>query len=107
MIKLPKSIFELIDTESFRERPGMYLGQNNIDLLSAFIDGYQYAIDSYQILDEKNIRFEHFRDWVIKFYSAGQYTGNWKNLILDNCNGDNQKAVDTFFTLYDTFRKEE
>ena len=107
LTEFPKSIFELIDTKSFRERPGMYLGQKNIDLLSAMIEGYQYAIDSYEILDDKSIRFEKFRDWVVNFYNAGEYTGSWKHLILDDCNGDSQKAVDTFFNLYDRFKAEE
>ena len=104
MTKLPESIFELIDTESFRLRPGMYLGEKSINVLNAFIDGYQYALDSYNIKDEKNIKFERFRDWVIEYYSRGEYSGGWMHLILEDCNGDQQKSVDKFFDLYDKFK---
>jgi len=82
----------------------MYLGQKSIDLLSAFIEGYQYAIDSYQIIDEMETRFQKFRVWVINFYHAEEYTGGWKQVILDNCDDDSEKAVDVFFDLYDQFK---
>jgi hypothetical protein len=104
MTKLPKSIFELIDTEGFRLRPGMYLGEKSIDVLEAFIDGYQYALDSFEITDERNTEFEKFRGWVIKYYERGQYSGGWKHLILEDCKGDQQKSIDRFFDLYDKFK---
>jgi hypothetical protein len=107
MSDFPNSIFELIDTESFRQRPGMYLGQKNIDLLNAFIDGYQYAIEAFEISDFKSLKFKKFRIWVLAYYKAGQYTGGWKDIILEKCNGDRQKAVDTFFDLYDHFKSAE
>lgn len=104
MTKLPESIFELIDTKSFRLRPGMYLGQKSIDVLNAVIDGYCYALDSYKITDKRSEEFEKFREWVIKYYSRRQYTGGWKHLILEDCKGDQQKSVDKFFELYDKFK---
>src|SRR5687767_14450943 len=107
MTRLPASLFDLIDTDSFRQRPGMYLGQKSIALLNALINGYIYAVDSYQISDDKEIKFRTFRDWVVKFYHAGQYNGGWEHLILEKCNGDSEKAVDTFFDLYDRFNRGE
>ncbi len=38
---LPKSIFELIDSESFRKRTAMYIGEKSISNLRIFMDGYQ------------------------------------------------------------------
>jgi hypothetical protein len=84
----------------------MYLGQKSILMLSAFIDGYQYALHSFEISDHKSTKFDDFRNWVIHFYKAGQYSGGWHHLILDNCNDDDQKALDIFFELYDRFKSE-
>jgi hypothetical protein len=107
MTELPESIFDLIDLESFRLRPGMYLQIKSIDVLRAFIDGYQYALDSYKVKDEKNERFEKFREWVLEYYSRPQYTGGWNHIILENCKGDQEKSVDKFFELYDKFKMDQ
>ena len=72
--------------------------------MNAFIDGYQYALNSYKIKDDKNKRFEKFRGWVLQYYSRPVYTGGWKDLILEDCKGDQQKSVDQFFELYDQFK---
>jgi hypothetical protein len=105
MTKLPESIFDLIDLEGFRLRPGMYLGLKNIDVLNAFIDGYQYALESYNVKDEKSIKFEEFRGWVLGEYARPQYTGGWKHIILEDCQEDQGKSMDKFFELYDRFKK--
>jgi hypothetical protein len=82
----------------------MYLGLKSIDILNAFIDGYQYALNSYNVKDEKNIKFEHFREWVLLQYSRPSYSGGWKHIILEDCEGDQEKSMDKFFELYDQFK---
>ena len=37
----PKSIFELIASENFRKRPGLYIGGNSILKLRLFMNGYE------------------------------------------------------------------
>ena len=104
MTEPPQSIFDLIDLESFRLRPAMYIGLKSIDVLDAFIGGYQYALDSYEIKDEKNTRFERFREWTLGQYARPNYAGGWKHIILEHSRGDQEKSVDTFFELYDRFK---
>ena len=85
----------------------MYLQAKRIDVLRAFIDGYQYALDSYGVKDNRNDRFKKFREWVLEHYSRPQYAGGWNDIILEDCKGDQQKSVDKFFDLYDKFKEDQ
>jgi hypothetical protein len=100
---ISESIFDLLDNDHFRRMSGMYLGQKRIDILRGLLEGYMNAVKYWNITDDKAIKFERFREWLIEYYSEGQYNAGWDYLILYHCNNDQYKAVDTFFELYDKF----
>ena len=95
----PNSIFELLSSENFRFRPEMYIGKKNVTILRAFIDGYFYA-ENNSLEKEK---FEEFHDWVANYFGWFESTAGWNNIILEECNGDEEKAIDKFFEIFDKF----
>lgn len=103
---LPK-ISDLIVSESFRKRPGMYIGENSISLLKAFLDGIAYAIDVNKIDPKEDLNLEGFNDWVAKKYNYFESTAGWKNIILNENNQDEEKSLKEFFKLYDQFVNEK
>jgi hypothetical protein len=104
MTKLPKSIFDFIDMEDFRKRTAMYLGDKKISTLKSFFDGYFYATWTNNIEVDDKIKFGEFHDWVARQCNWGESTTGWSRIILEECNGDEELAIDKFFELYDTFK---
>jgi hypothetical protein len=104
MTKPPKSIFDLIDTEDFRKRTAMYIGDKKITTLKSFINGYFYATWTNDIEVDDKIRFDDFHDWAAGHFKWKESTAGWNKIILDECKGDEELAVDKFFQLYDMFK---
>nr|WP_321237197.1 hypothetical protein [uncultured Psychroserpens sp.] len=92
----------LLDSESFRSRTAMYIGEKKISVLKGFLDGAYYSFVAYDV-NEENL-FEGFHDWVAEYYGFSESTAGWKNIILKECGNDEVKAVDEFFTVYDKFK---
>lgn len=103
MEQTPNSIFELLSSKSFRSRPGLYIGEKKISILRAFIDGYFYAAEFDKINSDRREKFAEFHDWVANYFGWNESTAGWKNIILEECNGDEEIAVDKFFEVYDKF----
>ena len=102
MEKLPKSIFELLSSETFRNRLGLFIEEKKIGILRAFIDGFLLAkISENRSLERE--KFAEFHNWVANYYGWNESTEGWKNIILKECNGDEEIAVDIFFDVYDKF----
>lgn len=104
MSKPPKSIFDLIDMEDFRKRTAMYIGEKTISSLKSFIDGYFYATWTNDIEIDDKVQFGDFHDWVAQHYKWKESTAGWKTIILKECDGDEIRAVDQFFDLFDEFK---
>lgn len=104
MNKPPKTLFELLDLGQFREKTPMYIGDWKISSLKAFIDGYLYASWVKKMDDEDRIAFGDFHDWVADYFGWRESTLGWKNIILKECGGDEEKALRKFFELYDIFK---
>lgn len=93
------SIYEAI--KRMKKRPGMYLGKKSILRLHMFLEGY---ISSQYDLDKNyNTSFLGFSDFVGEHYGESSNKG-WERLILEAV-GDDEKAVDVFYELLDTFLK--
>lgn len=107
MSTLPKSIYDLFDLEQFRKRPAMYMGSGSITVLRTYVHGYFYAIDANDIEIEDPVRFEEFHDWVADYFGWRESTAGWANIILHECDGDEQGGLQTFFELYDQFKKRD
>jgi hypothetical protein len=104
MTKPPRSIFDLLDTEDFRKRTAMYIGDKKITSLKSFIDGYFYAAWTNDIKINDQIKFDDFHNWVAGQFNWKESTAGWSRIILYECNGDETLSVDKFFELYDIFK---
>lgn len=104
MTKLPKSIFELIDSDNFRKRTPMFTGDKGISALDSFIQGYFYAILANDIDIKGEIKFDEFPDWVAQYFKWTESTAGWRRIILQECKNDEDKALIKFFELYDKFK---
>ncbi|MBO5030670.1 MAG: hypothetical protein J6D08_02090 [Lachnospiraceae bacterium] len=97
------SIFNII--EHIRKRPGMYLGSSSITALSHFLHGYQAAESDYGLYRRRELiplQFEYMSEFTkIKLNSKDNL--GWCSHILKYCNGDEVKALNQFFELYDEF----
>lgn len=105
MTERPKSLFDILDLEHFRKRTPMYTGDWTITSLAAFINGFGLATSINNLNDNDTFRFNEFPDWIAKYFGWFESTAGWKNIILKECNGDERKALDRFFELYDQFKK--
>lgn len=83
-----------------RERPGMYIGQNSIFCLKAFIDGWFFR----DMKEDINIEIlNHFCSWLQEKYNLDDSL-NWDGLLFKVFK-DERKALDVFFILFDDFLK--
>ena len=86
-----------------RQRPGMYLGENTITKLHDHLQGYSIAYWFNDIDNpvDKNF-FDNFNEFVYRYYGVTT-NDNWKGVIFEQCFGNEQNALDTFFELFDLF----
>ncbi|MDE7432149.1 MAG: hypothetical protein K2N34_09590 [Lachnospiraceae bacterium] len=90
-----------------RKRPGMYLGSNSITALSHFLDGYQMAERDYDVCSREELfplEFRYMHEFIRCKLNSENNLG-WCSNILDFCNGDEEKALNKFFELFDEFTK--
>ncbi len=90
-----------------RVRPGMYLGINTITKLYDQIQGYGTAFWFNDIDNpiDKNF-FDNFNEFVHKYYEVNN-NDNWKGVILEQCWGNEQKALNKFFEIFNLFISNE
>ncbi|WP_298549214.1 hypothetical protein [uncultured Aquimarina sp.] len=93
----------LLESDHFRTRIAMYIGEKKLSTLKGFLDGIYYAFDAYGIKEE-NV-FEGLHKWTADYYGWTESTAGWKNIILKECGNNELKAVDEFFKVYDEFKK--
>jgi hypothetical protein len=92
-------IEELI--KNIKKRPAMYLGGNSILRLKSFVDGYYFAICSYEVEIYEGELWRDFQDWVAKRYDIYS-SQNWSDIILF-FSIDEYEALNEFFKLFDEF----
>jgi hypothetical protein len=101
------SIHDFLTSNAFLKRPGMYLGDMKISTLRTFTIGYEYALEVRNIEDEdERPELGKFHDWIAKYYNWNESTAGWKNIILEEYNGNEEQAFQKFFELYDQFINE-
>jgi hypothetical protein len=86
-----------------RIRPAMYLGENTITKLHDHLQGYKmaYWFNDIDNLVDKTF-FASFNEFVYDYYSVTT-SDDWKGVILEQCFGNEQNALDTFFELFDLY----
>lgn len=100
------SIYDLIDSESFRQRPGMYIGKKFVTVLRTFMIGYDYCEEINQIsTKDTSPPFWLFMYYVAKATNQTLSGYNWDGMLLNKYRGDESKAFDKFLFLFDNFRK--
>lgn len=103
---MPLDIYNLIDR--IRPRPAMYLGENSVSLLRAFLGGYMAAaFECEASFVEENPPFREFHNWVAMKFGYFESTSGWANMLLAVENGDEAKALERFFVYLDDFKKRE
>jgi uncharacterized protein (DUF433 family) len=94
-------IYELI--ERIRPRPALYLGSRSISRLDSFLTGYRCALDDLKVNGTPS--FWYFHDWVAMKLGAYASTAGWCHLLLESMDGDEDKALDRFFSYLDEFKQ--
>jgi hypothetical protein len=95
-------LYDLI--HNIQKRPAMYLGQPSISQLRTFLAGYFFARhQSGQPETEQEKQFSDFQAWVQQQFRITS-SQSWDKIILF-FSQDEQKALELFFELFDTFSK--
>jgi hypothetical protein len=97
------NLYELLD--QMQVRTAMYVGELSITALYNFIQGYFAALDINGSDEHLIPDFENFHDYVAKYYSYKESTAGWKNIILKENSGNEEKALEVFFYLLKQFRQ--
>jgi len=100
------SIYELLDSEAFRKRTAMYLGEKSISKLKTFMDGFYTCERNYKINSQDTLPpFWLFFKWICTEYNHSGSYYSWDGIILQNSNNNEEVALNTFFEKFDEFRK--
>lgn len=96
--------------EKIRERPGLYLLGKGITSLCDLVTGYQLGIMEYDTLEEKReiIPLDFFRymsEFAVFRLNPRIRNMGWWHAVLEHCEGDEEKALNKFFELYDEFKQ--
>lgn len=98
-----KNLYEFLDI--MRIRPGMYIGKKSITVLHDYIGGYEWACYVHKIEENLIPTFESFNGFVEAYFHYGKTSLNWKGIILEQNNGNEELAFEEFYRLFDLFRK--
>ena len=98
--------FDVYETIALiRPRPAMYIGSNSLVRLRAFLDGCFYMADEFGIECCERPDFGGLHDWVARRFGWYESTAGWCNIIVQECSGDEGKALDRFFELVEEYRR--
>src|SRR5437764_1496231 len=100
---MPFNVYETIAL--IRQRPALYLGECSLVRLRAFLDGCLFVVQEFGIEDDTQPAFGGFHDWVARRFGWRESTAGWCNIILQQCGGDDRKALDLFFDLVEEYRR--
>ena len=88
-----------------RPRPAMYIGDHSLRCLKSFLDGCFFLAEEHGIETSECPVFGGFHDWVAKRFGWYESTAGWCNIIVEECGGDQGKALDRFFELIEEYRR--
>ena len=102
-----ENIYDLFD--AIQPRPAMFFGKKSIINLKAFIDGLFFAEKYFDFdFDWKSFYSEDdFHDYTAKYFGWRESTAGWANIILEESQNDEEKAVDVFYALLEEFKLEK
>jgi len=112
-----KNIYDLLFL--IEHRPAMYLGKPTLERLSMFLWGIEFGLtfvnkegsifDWKQFKPDLEPHYAHgFQSWIAqKLLNRNESKYEWAYIILEHCNGDEEKAFDLFFALLEEFKLEK
>ena len=117
------NLYDLL--EKISVRTGMYIGDQKLENLMAFLEGYHFAMGSVGAIENSQPDFRGFHNWVAAKYGFYESTSGWANMILvaelglsprgnieawEDCKRkateiQHENSVRTFFKLVGEFKK--
>ncbi|QSB27064.1 hypothetical protein [Flavobacterium sp. CLA17] len=98
-----KNLYDYIDL--IKIRTAIYIGEYSLSALYFHINGYLTACSIKGIDEKLEPDFGLFHDFVANYYLRSESTPGWRNIILAEYFGNEEMALDAFFNLFDSFRK--
>ncbi len=99
-MKQIKNLYEYIDL--MKTRIMMTVGERSLSALYFHVKGYEVGNKEDEKLEPP---FHLFHDFVANYYLRFESTAGWRNIILAENYGNEERALETFFVLFDDFRK--
>jgi hypothetical protein len=101
-----RKIYEVL--EVMRLKPYLWLTSKSIVSLQNFLNGYMMLGFADYIYHDGEPNFDDFKYWVLNRDERQLGVGNpYSNVLLQECNGDEERAFDKFFECLDEFKKEQ
>jgi len=98
--------FDVYETiAQIRPRPALYIGFHSLVLLRAFLDGCFHMAGEHGIERCERPDFSGLHDWVAERFGWSESTAGWCNIIVQECGGDEARALDRFFELVEEYRR--
>ena len=95
------TIIELI--KQIKPFPILFIRKHSIFSLEVFIDGWYYRDEEEDV--KADILYTDFYEWLRKRYNMNDSRG-WADILLYKFETE-EKALDEFFVLFNTFYKEK
>ena len=96
------TIIELI--KLIKPIPELFIGIHNIFCLEAFINGWHYRDTEEDV--KASVLYTEFCEWLRKRYNMRGDSRGWANILYYKFETE-EKALDEFFVLFNTFYKEK
>lgn len=80
--------------------PGMYVGQCDLYLVRAFLDGYDWALRQHGIMD-----YADWHGWIEVRFQISDTAWGWPRIVL-NAYGDHLAAITAMPILYEEYLHE-
>ena len=95
------TIIELI--KLIKPIPKLFIRKHSIFSLEVFIDGWYYRDDKEDV--RASVLYTEFYEWLRKRYNMRGDSRGWANILYYKFETE-EKALDEFFVLFNTFYKE-
>ena len=84
--------------------PKLFIRKHSIFSLEVFIDGWYYRDDKEDV--RASVLYTEFYEWLRKRYNMRGDSRGWANILYYKFETE-EKALDEFFVLFNTFYKEK
>lgn len=88
------------------KRPGLYIGEKSITLMSGWVNGWTSALGDKGFEGTEPV-FSEFNDWVALRLGFYESTSGWRRMLLGKHLGNEEAAFDRFFELFNEFKSRQ